>query len=154
MRLIHKETGVPVVSPQPTSVCLRLLSRVAVCCSVLQCVAVCCRESPSTVSPSQTSVQYNMSRVAVCCSVVQCVSVRSLFITTLCLYILRLCSCSTLQCVAVCCSVLQYVAVCCSVLQCVAVCCSVLQCVAVSLHLQSLRHKYPFHILRLYHKRV
>ena len=46
------------------------------------------------------------------------------------------CSCSVLQCVAVCCSVLQRVAVCCSVLQCVAVCYRLLQCVAVCCSLQ------------------
>ena len=37
----------------------------------------------------------------------------------------RMCTCSVLQCGAVCCSVLQCGAVCCSVLQRVAVCCSI-----------------------------
>jgi len=35
-------------------------------------------------------------------------------------YMMSLCCCSVLQCVAVCCSMLQCVAVCCNVLQCVA----------------------------------
>jgi len=51
-----------------------------------------------------------------------------------CVCVADCCSCSVLQCVAICCNVLQCVAVCCSVLhcvrmlQCVTVCYSALQC--------------------------
>ena len=95
-----------------------MLKHVAVCCSVLQCVAACC------------SV---LQCVAACCIVLQCVTPRdTTSFVSLCIE-LTYCRCE-LQYAAVCCRV-QCVAVwlqcSCSVLQCVAVCCSVLQCVAV-----------------------
>ena len=44
-------------------------------------------------------------------------NINKMFIVLQCVAVAVCCSCSVLQCVAVCCSVLQCVAVCCSVLQ-------------------------------------
>ena len=95
---------------------------VAVCGSVLQCVSVCCSvlqghpfqnsSGGCTMTAPQSNLRYG----------------AFVFLFEL----LVPCSCSELQCVAVCRSVSQCVTVCRIVLQCVAVCCSTLQCVAVS----------------------
>jgi len=69
------------------------------------------------------------------CSVLQCVAVCCSVLQSgaVCCGVLEYGAgrCRVLRCVAVCCRVLQDVAVRCSVLQCVAVCCSVLQCVSL-----------------------
>jgi len=128
-----------------------------VCCSVLQCVAVC-HQHCSISSYLSCS---KLPCFTVFYSVFQCVTIYSWLLfyfqcknwvvliqltfsiasSFICIgfvwqilvtfQAMFVCSCSVLQCVAVCYCVLQCVAVCCRVLQCVAVCCSVLQCVAV-----------------------